>query len=257
MAYGAVANARLSRTIGTPVPDSQPVVLSAWFLGAAGATAVQPAINASIDPDQAISTSLWTRLVKKGTSTAGGSDVVFFENRASGTAQTVYAYGAQLIVGRYALAPVKRASVDYDPDSMVYLSAQVPRALREQRWAMSMTFQWAPSDLVAGEERILMCFRDRNHLLRARHNGTDVRIESTYNNAIQTVSPPVTGSVPEVTRLVGVDTVTGALSIDGVWGPVLSPWVWPAGPMRVGGVVGVGAAGDSEADAFFQPPVVL
>ena len=256
MAYGASNVSRLTRTIGAGIPDAQPLALSAWFLGATGATAVQPGIDPSVDGDTAISTSVWTRLVKIGVSKTAASDIVFFENRAAGTVQTVYAYGGSVIVGTYPLAPMRAVSTTYGPDSLTYLSAQVPLALREGAWSMDITPEWAPADLVSGDIRWILTFgASAQDGLRVRHDGSDVVIESVVGGSVVATSPALTGSAREVMRTIAVDAATAIISVDAVDGAAGTPWSWAGGvQVRVGGILG---GSGSEFDGYLTEPVTV
>ncbi len=252
MTYGSATNSRLTQTIGTGITDNIPITLTGFFRGALPARGNQPAINASIDATVTIPNGTWARHVKVGVSGTAISDVVFFDNDIA-TVQVVDSFACCCNEGTYPMTPTRSLAAAFTsfPDNLTFLSAQVPLALREAAWTIVVTPEWAPADLVSGDQRWILSFGGANDGLRFRHTGTDVRLEAVVGGSVVASSNAVAGSTREVALTLAINPVAATLTVNGSAGSAGTPWAWPGGvQLRVGGVLGL----TSEFDGYIQVP---
>jgi hypothetical protein len=219
------------------------------------------ASNVPVSADMSVTTT-WQRFTWDVSAGVGAGNPVFRLGNASdaaargagrivvfsGICVEAAAYPSSLILNESGSPLGKR-----DPDIMIFQPAQVPLHLRTGKWASGIRTKWASADLVAADERWLYSFGDSGNGLRARHTGTDVRLEAVVSGSVVASSGAVTATRGGYLPII-VDCAAGVLTVNGVAGSAGSPIVWPSGALlRLGGIVG---SSGSEADCAIKAPEV-
>lgn len=258
MSMGATAIAILQQTISAAsVPNGTLVFFGFWGQRVSGSGDLRFAItkkDAAVDTGNITLTDDWAfygRLVDVGT--GAGNLIYRLQNSAAGAAQVFRIWGACAWGSRYPLTPTRSVSAVFTSgaDDLTALAAQVPLIMREGAWAIDVTPEWAPSDLVSGDERWIASFGGSGAGLRFRHTGTDVRVEAVSGGSVVASSNAVTGSTRLVQRTITVNPAAATIDVDGSTGSAGTPWTWPGGVgARVGGIV----AAANEIDAYLSVP---
>lgn len=141
-------------------------------------------------------------------------------------------------------------------DAWQWDAAEVPSALRGGRSRWSLEMPWASARLLSGDVRVIASFGSVSDVLRIRHTGSDVRVESVVGGVVKASSAAVTWTATRSamsTLAIIVDAAAATITVNGASGSAGTAWEWAAAPLRLGGVWG----GTNELDAYLSIPEAI
>ena len=176
---------------------------------------------------------------------SGGTQVQFgLANQAAGGVNTSFFAEYSAFVNRYPLSGVTNTTNNQSSaittdleDVAMLLPGQVPLTVREGSCGRIIVPQWGTADLVSGDTRILCSFGGPDDYIAFRHDGADVICEVVAGGAQQVATTALTIAREAVTSF-RADAAAGTISVGGV-SVSGTPWTFPSGFMRDGGIVGV------------------
>lgn len=131
-------------------------------------------------------------------------------------------------------------------DSLTYLTGSYPTRLLTERAEFSMVspeFASTGTDLTALQTRYLLCFgvTGNDGVRFQQTSATEITAQVIVGGVVMASSQPIVCARHALLGPVSWDPAAGRIYVNGIPGPVGTPWVWPGGQtMRVGGIVGAG-----------------
>lgn len=256
--FTTAGTARAEQTF--TVSDNIRVTLSVWARAAAAQTFRLGVTKKDSNTDfqaSLVLTTRWARYVQAAVDILSGATTPNgrLQNHNDSVARTIFAWGAQVEPARFASSYIRTTStaVTRNADVLIFSSGP-PTAIQASAWRFDFWPYWGSADLASGDTLVLFSFGGSgsaaNHLIRVRHNGTDVRAEVVTGGDIISQSAALTLTAHSRVR-VDLDSKAGLVAVNGVAGAAGTPWVFPAGEMRVGGI----HSATSEAFARIGEPV--
>lgn len=131
-------------------------------------------------------------------------------------------------------------------DVMTYASGTYPARLLSERAEFSMVspeFASTGTDLTALQTRTLIAFGTGNDCIRFQQtSATEITAQAVAGGVVRASSLPIVCARYALLGAVSWDPAAGRIYVNGVPGPVGTPWTWPAGQtMRICGIPGSGS----------------
>lgn len=164
---------------------------------------------------------------------------------AAGATGSIILWGAQVEVGRSPSASVRTAGVAFtrSADSLVLAAAEVPPSFLTKAWRiLQFSPAWAASELmgvVGGQptDPWIFTIGGSANGLRIRFDGATPWIEAIAGG-VTMASKSFANARHALMGELKWDPVAAKIYLGGVVGSTGTPWVWPQGDLRFGGVAG-------------------
>lgn len=250
------ANAQLAQTIaGSATSDNARVRIGAWLRGAVGGEQLRFGClrrNGTYDLATITLTTEWAWYTREVDLLAGAGNTQWaLFNSNPGVAKTFYIQRASKVLERYPSSPrlIVGSLLPRYADSLLFPPDEVPLALREAAWSVSVRPLWAAADLQVGEKRVL-CSTGAGDWIGFEEDSGSVRLRCYTGGALRFETSALTVA-RDTDYPVVVDMAAGRFTFNGTLHAAGTSAALPAGqPLRWGGIAG----GADELDAGTSEP---
>lgn len=253
MTFGASAVSSLSQACAAGlVPNNQTITFSVWAKNSSGNGLFKLQITntdgTTTTSANFTATNFWQRfefVANSGSSAVTPMTVRIVNGDA--IADSIFVDYAQLETSTEAssviLNDISSGRGISSPDTLMFVPGQLPSQYLSGRTAGRFWCGRSTANMVVnGNRYVIRSYRDGNNTLELTSDGANVQLLARQNGVTRAASQNLTLAQWAEGAYI-VDPRAGRLTVNGVPGPVGTPWDWEPtglpGPVRIGGIVNV------------------